>query len=221
MALSLQEVRTGITAEHEAFVALLRDLDAGDWARPTRCEGWTVADVAAHVSGTIADIAVGNLEGQGTESVTARQVAERRGRSAEEIATELEGANKVATDLLNAFDDAAWASPAPGGYEGTLGDGVEALWYDAYLHADDIRAATGRPSVRGGGGLKASISHVAFELGKRGWGPATLAFEGSEPFDVRGGGNRIGGDAFAFVLAATGRADASTVGLGPDVNIYA
>jgi hypothetical protein len=39
-------------------------------------------------------------------------------------------------------------------------------------------------------------------------------------FNVGNGGKRIEGDALAFVLAATGRADASTVGLGPDVNIY-
>jgi uncharacterized protein (TIGR03083 family) len=220
MTLSLREVREGIVAEHAAFAALLRELDAEAWARPTRCAGWTVADVAAHVSGTMAEIAAGELEGQGTEPVTARQVAARRGRTNHEIADELEHASKASADLLAAFDDAAWAGPSPGDYAGTLGDGVEALWFDAYLHADDIRAAVGRPSVRGPG-LRASVSHVATELAKRGWGPATLGFEGIGEFEVGGGGTRIEGDALAFVLAATGRADASTVNLEPDVNIYA
>ena len=32
-----------------------------------------------------------------------------------------------------------------------LGEGIEALWYDAFVHADDIRSATGRPSERGDG----------------------------------------------------------------------
>jgi uncharacterized protein (TIGR03083 family) len=220
MTLSLQEVRAGITAEHKSFAELLRELDADAWARPSRCEGWTVADVAAHVSGSMAEIAAGELEGQGTEPVTARQVAQRRGRTNEEVADELDGAAKASADLLAVFDDDAWAAPAPGGYDGTLGDGVEALWFDAYLHADDIRAAVGQPSQRGPG-LRASLSHIATVLGQRGWGPATLAFAGFDEFDIGVGGKRVEGDALAFVLAATGRADASTVGLASDVNIYA
>ena len=220
MTLSLPEVRDGIAAEHKAFAALLRELDGDAWARPSRCEGWTVADVAAHVSGSMAEIVAGELEGQGTEPVTARQVAQRRGRTNNELADELDGAAKGSADLLAVFDDAAWAGPSPGGFDGTLGDAVEALWFDAYLHADDIRAAVGRPSVRSPG-LKASLSHVATVLGQRGWGPATLAFDGFDEFAVGGGGKRIDGDAFAFILAATGRADPSTVGLGSDVNIYA
>lgn len=35
--------------ERADLVALLRELDVDDWARPTPCAGWTVADVAAHV----------------------------------------------------------------------------------------------------------------------------------------------------------------------------
>jgi uncharacterized protein (TIGR03083 family) len=219
MALSLQEVRDGIAAEHQAFAALLRELDDDEWARPSRCAGWTVADVAAHVSGSMAEIVAGELEGQGSEPVTNRQVAQRRGRTSDELADELDRAAKASADLLAVFDDEAWVGPAPGGFDGTLGDAVEALWYDAYLHADDIRAAVGRASARGPG-LKASLSHVSTVLGQRGWGPATLAFDGCDEFGVGGGGKRIQGDALAFVLAATGRADPSTVGLGPDVNIY-
>ena len=100
------------------------------------------------------------------------------------------------------FDDAAWAATAPGGYEGTLGDGVEALWYDTWLHGDDIRAATGRPSVQGDG-MQSAVSHVRFELAKRGW-------EGDVP--------EQGDAAFTFILAATGRASS-----GPDgpIDIYA
>ncbi len=220
MTLSLQEVRDGIAAEHAAFAALLRELDDDEWKRPSRCEGWTVADVAAHVSGSMTEIVAGELEGQGTEPVTARQVAQRRGRTNDELADELDGAAKGSADLLAVFDDGAWAAQAPGGFDGSLGDAVEALWFDAYLHADDIRAAVGRPSVRAPG-LEASLSHVATMLSRRGWGPATLAFDGFDAFDVGGGGKRLDGDGLAFVLAATGRADPSTVGLGSDVNIYA
>src|SRR6266481_5916511 len=98
------EVSAGFLAELERFEALLQGLDSEAWARPSRCEGWTVADVAGHLVGTMSDIAAGRLDGQGTPEVTARQVAERRGRSASEVADELAGAAKVAKDLLAQFD---------------------------------------------------------------------------------------------------------------------
>jgi len=102
----------------------------------------------------------------------------------------------------------------------TLGEGVLTLWYDAYVHADDIRAAVGRPSERGEG-LHASVAYLAAELTRRGWGPATLALDSLPRYDVGAGGRAVTGDPLQFVLAATGRADASTIGLDPTVNIYA
>ncbi len=39
------------TAELEASIALLKDLDDLDWARPTDCAGWTVHDMTAHLVG--------------------------------------------------------------------------------------------------------------------------------------------------------------------------
>ncbi|MGW4483336.1 maleylpyruvate isomerase family mycothiol-dependent enzyme [Amycolatopsis sp. NPDC004368] len=37
--------------EEQALVGVLTDLDAGQWAAPTACPGWTVHDVAAHILG--------------------------------------------------------------------------------------------------------------------------------------------------------------------------
>ncbi|WIX81421.1 maleylpyruvate isomerase family mycothiol-dependent enzyme [Amycolatopsis carbonis] len=37
--------------EEQALVSVLTDLDAGQWAAPTACPGWTVHDVAAHILG--------------------------------------------------------------------------------------------------------------------------------------------------------------------------
>jgi uncharacterized protein (TIGR03083 family) len=212
-------VTAGLVEELNAFGDLIGPLDAPSWAKPTRCEGWSVADVAAHVIGGMADVVSGRLDGLGTPEMTAREVAERKGRSPSELVQELAEVTKLAGDIGASFDDTTWESPAPGGYDGTLGQGVEALWYDAYLHADDIRAALGRPSV-GGPGLRASVHHVATELAKRDWGPATLAFDGLEAVPVGTGGERRTGDALAFVLVATGRADPGALGLDASVNIY-
>ncbi len=220
MTLSRTEVVPGLLAELEAFGELIGPLDEAAWAQPTRCQGWAVADVAAHVIGSMADVVSGQLEGLGSPEATAREVAERKGRNPAELAQELVSVTKLASDLGAAFDDASWETPAPGGYGGTLGQGVEALWYDTYLHADDIRAALGRESVRGPG-LRASVHHVAFELGKLGWGPATLALDGIEPVSVGPGGTTHTGDALEFVLVATGRADPKALGPEAPLDIYA
>src|SRR5688500_20271802 len=114
--------------------------------------------------------------------------------------------------------------PAPGGFDMTLGEGVEALWHDAWLHGDDIRSAMQRPSDRGGG-MVASVSHIADVLSREGWGPAVLALDGLPEFPVSGGGNGTGGsrrtgDPLAYVLAATGREAPGTAGLDESANIY-
>ncbi|HVS69234.1 MAG TPA: maleylpyruvate isomerase family mycothiol-dependent enzyme, partial [Mycobacteriales bacterium] len=179
--------------------ALIGSLDDEQWVQPTRCEGWVVRDVAAHVVGTIADVAAGRLEGLGTPEVTQREVDERTDMTPKQLADEWAEVRAAAAGLLPAFDDATWDGPAPGGYDGSTGEAVEALWYDAYLHADDIRAALGMPTEIGPG-LEAATSHVELFLGKLGW-------TGDIPADDA--------QAHAFVLAATGRAEGATP------NIYA
>ena len=196
MALPKEQVTTGIVRELEDFEELVRSLTAEELAQPSRCAGWSVGDVAAHVIGSMADVVAGRTDGLGTPEVTEREVVERRGRTGDELADELAGVRKQTGDLLALFDDTAWIGPAPGGYDGTLADGVEALWYDTFLHADDIRSALGRPTVEGPG-LKAAISHVAFELQKRDWNAA-----------------------MQFVRVATGRAEPGSLQLDPSVNIY-
>ena len=219
MTLSREEVAAGFPGELKSFGELVRSLDEKAWDTPSRCEGWTVGDIARHVVGDWADVVAGRLDGLGTPEVTQRQVEERRGRSPEELAAELDQAAAVAVQIMDGIDDAAWEGPSPGDYDGTLGSGVEALYYDAYLHADDMRASLGQPSERGPG-LRAAMSHLAEQLEKVGWGPATLAFDGVGEFPVGGGGPRIEGDAHTFVLAATGRLDPQEAGFDV-VNVYA
>jgi hypothetical protein len=96
---------------------------------------------------------------------------------------------------------------------------VLVLWYELYVHGDDVLSALGREPDRGAG-LRASVVHVAETLGLWGWGPATLALDGIEKLDVRGGGDPVAGDPLDFLLAATGRADPAPLGLDDRVNIY-
>jgi uncharacterized protein (TIGR03083 family) len=221
MSLPREEVVAGFTEELARFEELVRTIDAKEWRSPSRCTGWTAADVAAHVTGQLADIVNGRFDGLGTPEVTEREVVERRGKTPDEIADELAGVAKLGADIMSSFDDAAWAGPAPADLPGTLGEGVEGLWFDAWVHADDIRAAIGRPSEIGPG-VRASVSHLADLLTQKEWGPATIAVSGLEEFPVSGGGGqRVEGDAITFVLVASGRQDASALGLDPAVNVYA
>ncbi len=220
MTLSRDVVVPGMLSEYRSFGELVAGLSAEDWEAPSRCEGWRAADVAAHVIGQLTDVVNLRLEGLGSPEATARQVDERRGKSPGELAEELDSSVKVAENLVTAFDEAAFEAPGPPGTTGTLGFGLESLWFDTYLHADDIRFALGRPSSRGEG-LLPSLSHIAQVLSDQGWGPAVLHLDGFAEFPVSGGGGTtITGDALGFVLVSTGRADPETIGLDGSVNIY-
>lgn len=221
MTLSIEEVMAGVARSHEEFADLVEGLSDDEWNTASRCEGWTAGDVARHVVGGMADIAAGRLDGLGSPEVTKREVDERQGHLPAQVAQELRDAMKVNLQTIDTFDEAIWTGPSLGGYEGSLLQGVEALWYDAVLHADDVRAAIGRPSDRTLDDLRACVHHVAFELEKRDWGPATLALDGIEEVAVGDGGERLTGDPLQFVLAATGRTDPSPLGLDGSVNIYA
>ena len=205
MALAQDIVSDGLLRELEQFEQLIRPLTAVQWDATSRCEGWTVGDVAGHVVGDMADVVAGRLEGLGSPEVTAREVAERAGRTPIELADEWAEVRKAIAGILPLFDAAAWAGPAGAGYDGTLGDGIETLWFDTFLHGDDVRAALGRTSELGPG-LAASVSHVSSELAKRGW-------TGTVPTDD--------GWALEFVLAATGRAEAAILGADAPINLYA
>ena len=219
--LQTREEMTAAFAEGLArFSALVRPLTAEQLATPSRCEGWTVGDVAGHFIGSIAEIAAGQVEGQGTPEVTERQVAARRGRTAAELADELDGVVAAAPALIAAFPPEAWDAPLAG-FSGTLAEGVEALVYDCAVHADDIDDALGLGHHPTHAELVAAVSHVAFHLEDQGWGPATLALDGMPEVDIKGGGERITGNPGLFVLAATGRGNPADFGLDDKVNIYA
>ncbi len=213
------EITDGFLAELDNFGELIGPLDRAALDSPSRCAGWTVGDVAGHMVGQITDVVEGRLDGLGSPEVTEREAKERAGRSGKELADELSQGRARSAEMLPLFDDAAWNGPVGSDYPGTLADGILALWYDGYLHADDIRSALGMPSARGAG-VRASVHHVADLLQESAWGPASLALDGVEVIDVRGGGKNVTGDPVEFVLAATGRADPSPLGLDESVNIY-
>jgi len=216
MGLGREEAIAGLLAEYEAFGSLVRSLDAQQWEAPSRCAGWTAGDVARHVVGTATDVANGVV---GTHT-PGEEVAERKGRTAAEIADELDTAMGTLRNLASVINDDVWNGPAPVP-DLTMRQGILTLIYDLYVHNDDIRAAVGMPPAGPGLGLDASVEYLSEQLDERGWGPATLALDGMEKTDIGAGGEPVTGDAKQFVLVACGRSDPSTLGLDETVNIYA
>lgn len=218
--LSKRAVVQGTLEEYELFAELVSGLDEAQWSAPTRCDGWEVRDVAAHIYGTAHDVLAGTVGGR-----TAKEEAEAyRHLSPSQLAAELRTVVAKLRPLFESLDDATWAANAPGPLTFTFGEGILALWQESWLHADDIRAALGLPFV-GGTGLAATVEHVASELGKRAkWGPARLALEGLPELRVGEANGReqlVSADPHRFVLVATGRLDSVELGLDSEVNIYA
>ena len=219
MTLGQAEVAAGIEGELRDFARLISGLGPDDWSTPTRCAGWKVSDVAGHMVGLVADVVAGRFDDLTRPDAAERQAAANRGIPPAVLATQLGEATSALRAALDALPDDAWSGPAPGALPDTLGFGAEGIWCEAYVHADDIRDALGRPSGRGPG-LRAAVSHLAGLLDQRGWGPATLRFDGLEPFTVGGGGPPVAGDALTFVLVASGRAHPIELGLVQPLNVY-
>jgi uncharacterized protein (TIGR03083 family) len=219
MTLPQDEVVKGLLAEMQYLRGIVATLTQQEWAMPTRCEGWAVSDLAAHVTGVMADITAGQLEGIDTQPWYDRQVTERRGRPPHVLVQELDHVMTATEELMTAIDQAAWNGPGVPGVDGTLGSAIHSLWCGGYIHNEDVLAALGR-SPQKGPGLHATIDWMVDVLTDQKWGPATLVLDGIGDVAISGGGQRIVTDPLMFILVASGRADPDILGLDPSVNVY-
>ena len=194
-------VAEGLLGEYDHYLALLRDIAPPDEAKGTRCGGWTVHDVLGHVVGLASDSFAGRV-GRFTPD---QQAEMRRDLTAADLADELDQALLLGAPLLRQADDEQWAGPS-GAPDLTLGEGVLTLWFDAWVHRDDVRAALGQ-EPDAGRGLDAAFTYVRWALDRAGWQPPA-------------GVDVDGLDRYTFVLAATGRAAPEPLGLDPSVNLY-
>lgn len=221
--LTREEMTEAFRGVLSRFSTLIRPLTDEQLGTPSRCAGWTVGDVAGHFVGSMAEIAAGDLDGQGTDPVTKRQVEARKGHTATQLADELDHAAVGLNALLDVLDDNAWNAPAGGGYDGTLGRGIEALLSDGAIHADDIDNALGLGHHPTPAEVTAALSHVAYHLGVQGYGPAVLALDGMPEVplgDSRPDARRLTGNVGQFLLAATGRGNPAEFGADDTLNIY-
>lgn len=208
------EVITGLFAEYAAFAALLAPLTDEEWRTPTRCAGWQVRDVAGHVVGGAVDTMTGRI-GARTPDEQARAFHDETPAA---LAERLREAAASLRPFFEALGEGAWAAPSPVAGR-TVGNGVLTLWYDTFVHGDDIRTALGRDNARGPG-LRGSVHWVGDELERLGWGPARLALDGVDERSIGAGGPVLRGDPMRFLLVASGRAEPEEFGLDASVNVH-
>jgi uncharacterized protein (TIGR03083 family) len=205
---------TGLVDEYRSFAQLIGALSDSDWTRETRCVGWQVRDVAAHVVGQATDTVSGTIGSRTPDD----QAAALRAESPTALAEQLHTALTSIAQLSGVIDDAAWSapSPAPGL---TLGQGVHALLQDAYVHGDDIRAALGSP-FDAGPGLYASLDFVLGELLRDETARADPVIARVLAVPAEHFTQQTGITAHDFLVAATGRCDPAPLRLPNSVNIF-
>src|SRR4051812_41748590 len=175
----------------ERLTALLRAMPspAADTPVPT-CPGWTVHDVAAHLSGGIADAVNGRLDGAGSDEWTARQVDERREWP---LATILDEWSENAPTVEPMLDAA-----------GEIGRQAVA---DVVSHEHDIRTALSVPGARDSDavrvGLTFAANRIVEEAAARG-AALHISTEGMR-FGPDDAPVRLTGPAFELLRAITGR----------------
>lgn len=57
------DLRDVFAPQRAGLLAMLGEFDASDWERRTACDGWTVADVVAHMQGDVLGRVSGGRDG--------------------------------------------------------------------------------------------------------------------------------------------------------------
>jgi uncharacterized protein (TIGR03084 family) len=153
----VQEVLDALSEQHAETAALLGGLAADDWERPTRCTGWTVADVVLHMAQTD-EMATASLNaeldrflaertgGRPASSVddgAALMVERERGRPGPEIGARWSASATALRSLLAAHDPHArvqWVA-------GTLSAHTLAATRlaECWIHTGDVAEGVGTP----------------------------------------------------------------------------
>jgi uncharacterized protein (TIGR03083 family) len=213
--------------ETSRMVALLRDLRAPDWARPTDCTEWDVRALAGHVLGMTETftglplmastmIGTGRARRPGTtfiDTMTARQVRANASLTTGELISRMGAAGPV---------QARWrgsrrllrAVPMPN----ELHDGTTETWRfaflldviltrDTWMHRIDVATATGRPLELTAAHDGRIVADVVAEWARRHRQPFRLHLTGPAGGDFTQGsaGDELTLDAVAFCRILAGR----------------
>jgi uncharacterized protein (TIGR03083 family) len=144
-----------VVRQRRRLEAMLVDLDDDDWSAASRCDGWTVQDVVAHLVGVNvfwdASVRAGLggtptrvLAGFDPATTPALMVAAVRELAPGEILAQFVTSNDKFLDVLAELDDSGWATLAesPAGHVPIRLVAHHALW-DCWIHERDIALPLG------------------------------------------------------------------------------
>jgi uncharacterized protein (TIGR03083 family) len=139
-----RDTRTRITE-------LVRSLSADEVeAKAPGTPEWSVREIVCHLSGVIADILAGTLDGVATDPWTAKQVDARCDKSVDEVLDEWAANAPQVEAIVNGFGSA----------------GVQMV-ADAVTHEHDIRGAVNKPGARDSDAADAALQWMVDGLGSR------------------------------------------------------
>ena len=156
MVAAVQEILTDLTEQHAELDRILTGLDDDGWARPSACEGWSVADVVVHLTQSD-EGAVASVEGRlpegglgmarsGPENVddwAERMVAEERGTPPSAVLERWRATTAAMREAFARCDPSARVSWVTGRLSArTL---ATTRLAECWIHTGDVEAAFGRP----------------------------------------------------------------------------
>lgn len=162
--------------QFDALSGLLDELDAGDWAQPTACPGWSVKDHVSHVIGTEAmllgrpspEVDLGDRDDLRNDIARFNElwVEHYRSRMPAEVAADLREVVAERRAALAGMDQAAFdeESFTPAGPD-TYGRFMRIRVMDMWVHEQDIREAAGRPGHLEGAAPQTALAEVSRALG--------------------------------------------------------
>jgi uncharacterized protein (TIGR03083 family) len=139
-----------VMQQRRRLEAVLRDLPEEHWGAPSRCAGWTVQDVIAHLASTNRFWAVSisaGLSGEPTRYLAAfdpvaspaQLVDQSQGTAVADTFAEFVAGNDAMADVIAELDDQGWVTlaEAPPGHLPIRLVADHALW-DGWVHERDI-----------------------------------------------------------------------------------
>ena len=176
-------IATTVTRQRDRLAATLADLDADQWATPSRCEGWSVQDVIIHLASTNrfwAHSINQGLSGEPTRYLLgfdpvaspAQLVAAAQGAAPADTLAEFVQGNQALADALSSVDDWNVVAEAPPGHIAIGLVAIHALW-DSWVHERDVVIPLGLDPVVDDAELEACLLYAGA------LGPAFQASTGS------------------------------------------
>jgi uncharacterized protein (TIGR03083 family) len=196
--LSVADLFDAYSEAHERLSAVLDDLNEEQANTVVgACPGWSVRDVVAHHCGAVIDSVTGNFSelasaelleqwrdpqvAHARDTLTARQVSERTGRSLTSLVREWRDATARLAPMMRG------EQAFPGSVPAII---RHVLINDVVVHEGDIRSALGLGPVRDGVALSVALAGYSFSLDYRlqqvGLRPLLLEYDGKQ--------RRVGGD---------------------------